>query len=161
MDSVHSGGTLVKAIGISLVFGGIALFAVAIVQRAQQAVTPISRPFVAPAPVVKTKRKNNPSPKPSAKPIPTDSLIDAQALHREEAQYSDEARRANYEGIVHVSVTINDNGSVGDIEILDSPGFGLDENILAAVRQWQFKPATRDGVAITQKGTITITFKRM
>lgn len=161
MDSVLSGGTFVKALGISLVFGGIALFAVAIVQRARQAVIPISRPFVAPTAVVKTRRKSNPSPKPPAKPNPTDSLTNAQALHRAEPQYTEEARRANYEGIVHVSVTINDDGSVGDIEILDSPGLGLDENILAAVREWKFKPATRGGVAITQKGTIAITFKRM
>ncbi|MGH9593052.1 MAG: energy transducer TonB [Bryobacteraceae bacterium] len=55
-------------------------------------------------------------------------------------EYSDLARRVKYQGHVLVSAVILADGSVGDIEIIKSPGLDLDQKVLEAVRTWRFKP---------------------
>jgi protein TonB len=55
--------------------------------------------------------------------------------------YSDEARKAKYAGEVLVEVTVLPNGKATNIRVIKSPGMGLDEKAIEAVRNWQFKPA--------------------
>ncbi len=56
--------------------------------------------------------------------------------------YSDEARLAGLEGTVQVSVTVAEDGTPGNPEIVRSLGLGLDEKALEAVKQWHFTPDT-------------------
>jgi periplasmic protein TonB len=36
-------------------------------------------------------------------------------------------------------------GKATDIQVIKSPGMGLDEKAIEAVRKWRFKPAMKDG----------------
>ncbi len=58
-------------------------------------------------------------------------------------EYSDQARRSKYQGTVALKVTVLANGRArpDSIEVTKSIGMGLDENAVAAVRNWRFKPA--------------------
>ncbi len=81
-------------------------------------------------------------------------------LHKVEPEYSEEARRKNFNGDVRTSIVINARGDVESVNVIDSPGLGLDEKITAAVRQWRFQPAMKDGVPTSVTATTTLTFKR-
>jgi TonB family protein len=62
--------------------------------------------------------------------------------------YSDEARRRMVEGIVTIDARVDSSGRPRDLRIVRGLGFGLDENALLAVRNWQFVPGTRpDAIA--------------
>ena len=59
--------------------------------------------------------------------------------------YSDEARRRRIEGIVTIQARVGVDGHVAAPRVINGLGFGLDQNALVALRQWQFRPGTRDG----------------
>ena len=55
------------------------------------------------------------------------------------------------EGDVIVEVTIDERGNVTDLKLTQGIGYGIDEKVLAILRQWHFRPATRDGVTIASQ----------
>jgi len=55
--------------------------------------------------------------------------------------YSDEARHNRYQGSVLLYVVILPNGRAGNIEVVKSPGLGLDVKAIEAIRNWKFNPA--------------------
>ena len=55
--------------------------------------------------------------------------------------YSDEARKTKLQGSVMLSVLVGADGRAQEVRILSGIGLGLDENAIAAVRNWQFIPA--------------------
>lgn len=80
-------------------------------------------------------------------------------LHKTEPAYSEEARVAKYQGTVVLAVEIAPNGSAQNIRVMRGLGLGLDENAVAAVSQWLFQPATKDGAPITVQATIEVNFR--
>jgi periplasmic protein TonB len=66
--------------------------------------------------------------------------------------YSEEARKVKYSGSVMLNVVVLPNGKTGRIEVINSPGMGLDERAVEAVRGWVFKP----GVGPNGKSVATI-----
>ena len=55
------------------------------------------------------------------------------------------------EADVIVELSIDELGNVVEEKLLQGIGSGIDEKVLAAVRDWHFRPATRNGVAIPFK----------
>ena len=55
--------------------------------------------------------------------------------------YPQQAKEARVEGPVKLSVLINESGAVGDVTVLEGPGFGLDEAAREALKQFIFSPA--------------------
>ncbi|MFZ1049261.1 MAG: TonB family protein [Candidatus Sulfotelmatobacter sp.] len=55
------------------------------------------------------------------------------------------------EGNVVVEITIDERGEIVRKTVLHSMGLKLDEKFLAALENWHFHPATRNGVAIASK----------
>jgi len=58
---------------------------------------------------------------------------------------------AGVEGDVIIEITIDEQGGVIGTRLLKGFGYGIDEKILATVRNWHYRPATRDGVPIPSK----------
>jgi periplasmic protein TonB len=52
------------------------------------------------------------------------------------------------QGDVVVDVTIDPTGKVGDLQVLHTLGYGVEESVLETVRTWIFRPATKDGVPV-------------
>jgi len=58
-----------------------------------------------------------------------------------QAQFSDEAVKAKYQGTVLLQAIITPDGRATEIRVLKGLGLGLDEKAVEAVRTWRFKPA--------------------
>jgi TonB family protein len=66
-------------------------------------------------------------------------------LFQPEAEFSDEARRAKYQGICVISVIVDAQGNPQNPRVVRALGMGLDEKALEAVRKYKFRPAMKDG----------------
>jgi len=55
------------------------------------------------------------------------------------------------EGDVIVEVTIDEQGNVTDLKLAQGIGYGIDEKVLAVLRRWHFRPATRNGFNIVSQ----------
>jgi len=55
------------------------------------------------------------------------------------------------EGDVEVELTIEETGNVTATRLLKGMGYGIDEKVIATLRSWRFRPATRDGSPIPSK----------
>ncbi len=62
-------------------------------------------------------------------------------LHKEEPEYSEEARKARFQGVVVLAVDIGLDGKPTNIRVVRGAGLGLDERAIEAVRRWLFRPA--------------------
>lgn len=82
-------------------------------------------------------------------------------LSRVKPLYTDEAERADISATVEASVVFRASGEVGQIEITRWAGFGLDESAMKAIRQLKFKPATRDGQAVSVRAMVKYNFRRV
>src|SRR5450432_2385636 len=56
-------------------------------------------------------------------------------------EYSKEARKANFSGVVLFDVTVTTEGKIINPVVLRSPGLGLNEKALAQLFKWKLKPA--------------------
>ena len=63
------------------------------------------------------------------------------------------------EGNVVVEITIDERGEIVRKTVLESAGPALDNKVLAALENWHFHPATRNGVAIASKQDAIFHFK--
>lgn len=66
-------------------------------------------------------------------------------LNSVEAEFSDEARRAKYQGVVIISLIVDAQGNPQNPRVVRALGMGLDEKAIEAVRKYKFKPALKDG----------------
>ncbi len=74
--------------------------------------------------------------------------------------YSDEARKAKYQGTVVLYVIITADGRAVDIHVAKGPGLGLEEKAIEAVRTWRFKPALGpNGRPVAVSIPIEVTFR--
>jgi protein TonB len=62
--------------------------------------------------------------------------------------YTDEGRRRAIEGDVVMEIVVRRDGSVGDVRLVRTLGAGLDQRAIAAVKQWRFSPARRQGAPV-------------
>jgi TonB family protein len=62
-----------------------------------------------------------------------------------EAEFSDEARRAKYQGVCLISLIVDAQGNPQGVHVVRALGMGLDEKAMEAVRRYKFKPAMKDG----------------
>ena len=72
--------------------------------------------------------------------------------------YSDEARRRRVEGIVTIAVHIDEQGRLISSRVDRGLGSGLDQNALVALRQWRFRPGTRNDVPSAMDAEVDIEF---
>jgi protein TonB len=70
-----------------------------------------------------------------------DGVTAPKAIFQPEAEFSDEARRAKYEGTVVVTLIVDANGNPQNVHVSRSLGMGLDEKAVEAVQKYKFKPA--------------------
>ena len=58
---------------------------------------------------------------------------------------------AGVQGDVIVEVTIDEQGNVIETKLIQGIGYGIEERVLATLRQWHFRPASKDGVTIASQ----------
>ncbi len=80
-------------------------------------------------------------------------------VHQVEPEFTDAARKARHQGMVKMNVIVDADGRVHDPRIVSSLGMGLDEKALDAVKEWRFKPGTKDGRPVPVYATIEVLFR--
>jgi len=60
-------------------------------------------------------------------------------------RFSDEARRAKYQGVCIVGLIVDSLGNPQRVHVVRALGMGLDEKAMEAVREYKFKPAVFKG----------------
>ena len=70
-----------------------------------------------------------------------------------------DALRREIEGDVVLEVVVLADGAVGEIRVVRSLGHGLDAAAVAAMRQWRFHPAQRQGVAVDVVVEVAMEFR--
>jgi protein TonB len=81
------------------------------------------------------------------------------AVYAPDPEYSEEARKAKYQGTVVLWIVVGPDGRVHDMRVSRALGLGLDEKALEAVKQWRFEPARKDGQAVAVQVNIEVNFR--
>jgi TonB family protein len=74
-------------------------------------------------------------------------------------EYSDEARKAKFQGTIVVSLIVDSSGAPKDLQIVKPLGLGLDEKAIAAVSAWTFEPAKKDGQPVAVAIAVEVDFR--
>lgn len=82
-----------------------------------------------------------------------------QVTYKVDPEYSEQARKAKYQGTVVLNLVVQRDGTVRDIKVLQPLGLGLDEKAVEAVKQWRFRPGQRNGQAVDVAAIIEVTFR--
>ena len=80
-------------------------------------------------------------------------------IYRPEPQYSEEARKAKWQGVVTLSFVVDEMGKPFDIHVVRALGLGLDEKAIEAVRMWLFKPGLKSGKPVKVAAQVEVTFR--
>jgi protein TonB len=76
-----------------------------------------------------------------------------------EPDYSEEARRARFQGAVLMRLVIDQSGMPRNVRVVRPVGMGLDELAVNAVRRWRFRPGMKDGRAVAVIANAEVSFR--
>ncbi len=74
-------------------------------------------------------------------------------------EYSEEARKAKYQGTVVLGLVVGPDGRPRDMKVLRSLGLGLDEKAIEAVKNWRFDPAVKDNKPVAVYISVEVDFR--
>lgn len=80
-------------------------------------------------------------------------------IYDPDPEFSDEARRAKYQGICVVGLIVDAQGNPQQVKVVRPLGMGLDEKAVEAVRQYKFKPAMYKGRPVAVAINIEVNFR--
>ena len=80
-------------------------------------------------------------------------------IYAPDPEFSEEARKAKYQGVVVLWVIVGNDGRTHQIRVQRTLGMGLDEKAIEAVRTWRFEPARKDGVPVAVQVNVEVNFR--
>lgn len=80
-------------------------------------------------------------------------------LRKAEPEYTQDAKKAGIEGTAMVAVEVGLDGRAHRIRVVRGLGYGLDAKAMDAVRQFRFRPGTKNGVPVVVPATIEVKFR--
>ena len=91
---------------------------------------------------------------------PGSGVVAPRLIAQVRPRYTAEAMRARIQGIAALEAVVLPDGTVGDVRIVRTLDrtFGLDQEAVAAVKQWRFVPGTRSGQPIPVIVSVELTF---
>ncbi|HEX4595329.1 MAG TPA: energy transducer TonB [Bryobacteraceae bacterium] len=84
-----------------------------------------------------------------------------QLIYKVEPEFSEEARKAKYQGVVVLAIEVDASGHPRNLRVLEQLGLGLDEKAIEAVSQWRFRPGYQDGRPVVTSATVQVSFRLM
>jgi len=82
-----------------------------------------------------------------------------QVIKKVDPEYSEEARKAKYQGTVILGLIVDAHGRPQQLRVQRGLGMGLDQKALEAVRQWVFEPAQKDGRPVAVTISVEVAFR--
>lgn len=80
-------------------------------------------------------------------------------IFKPEPEYSEEARKAKFQGAVLLAIVILPDGSTSNIRVIRPLGLGLDEKAIEAVTKWRFRPSVKDGKPVAVSANVEVNFR--
>lgn len=92
--------------------------------------------------------------------VPGNGVSLPQVVKQVKAEYTEEAKQNRIEGKVGLDVVVLADGTIGDVKVAQSLDtvYGLDANAVKAMKQWQFKPGTKDGKPVAVRVAVDIAY---
>jgi TonB family protein len=87
-----------------------------------------------------------------------DNVLAPRPTYTPEPEFSEQARRAKFQGTVILQIVINKKGDVVRVRLERALGMGLDQNAMEGVERWRFSPATRNGQPVAVALNIEVAF---
>jgi protein TonB len=87
-----------------------------------------------------------------------DGVSAPRAIYTPEPEFSEEARKAKYQGVVVLNIVVGVDGRVHSPRVVRSLGMGLDEKAVEAVKTWKFDPSKKDGRPVGVEMNIEVAF---
>jgi TonB family protein len=81
------------------------------------------------------------------------------ALDTPDPEYSEEARKAKFQGTCVLWLIVGPDGKPRDVKVSRALGMGLDEKAIEAVRLWKFEPAMKDGKPVAVQINVEVNFR--
>lgn len=81
-----------------------------------------------------------------------------EVIYSPEPSFSDEARKAKFQGIVLLMLVVGKDGRPYNIRVRQSLGMGLDEKAIEVVKNWRFRPATLKGQPVNTQIGVQVDF---
>ena len=81
------------------------------------------------------------------------------AISTPDPEYSEEARKAKFQGTCVLWLIVGPDGHPRDIKIARTLGLGLDEKAIEAVKNWRFEPAMKDGKPVAVQINVEVSFR--
>jgi protein TonB len=82
-----------------------------------------------------------------------------QLVYKVDPDYSEEARKAKFQGTVVLAIIVDENGLPHDVRVVRPLGLGLDQKAIEAVEKWRFRPGMKDGHPVKVAATIEVNFR--
>jgi len=82
-----------------------------------------------------------------------------QLIYKVEPEFSEEARKAKFSGMVLLAIEVDAAGHPRAFRVIQSPGLGLEEKAIDAVKQWRFRPGYQDGKPVVTGATVEVNFR--
>jgi protein TonB len=80
-------------------------------------------------------------------------------IYKVDPEFSEEARKAKFMGIVLVNLIVDQNGQPQNVHVLRGVGMGLDEKAVEAVKQYRFKAAREAGKPVAVELNVEVNFQ--
>jgi TonB family protein len=80
-------------------------------------------------------------------------------IYRPDPDYSEEARKAKYQGTVILAIVVDEKGNPRDVRVVKPLGLGLDQKAIEAVEKWRFRPGMKDGHPVKVMAQIEVNFR--
>jgi len=80
-------------------------------------------------------------------------------LYSPDPEYTEEARKAKYQGVCVLWLVVGPDGRPRDIKVTRSLEMGLAQKAVESVRQWKFEPAKKDGQPVAVQIIVQVAFK--
>ncbi len=79
-------------------------------------------------------------------------------IYQTEPEFSDEARKAKYQGTCVLGLVVDATGRPTAIRVINALGMGLDEKAIESVKNWRFEPGKRDGHPVPVEIAVEVDF---
>ena len=88
-----------------------------------------------------------------------DGILAPHLLYAPDPEYSEEARKAGYQGTVMMSFVVDKAGIPKNIQITKPAGLGLDEKSVEAVSAWKFEPGQKEARPVSVELEVETSFR--
>ena len=103
------------------------------------------------------------APPPPPKPVKRDSIRiggnvqESKLIRKVEPIYPELAKKARVQGKVTLKITVDEEGNVTDVSVIEGHPL-LDDAAINAVRQWKYSPTFLNGKPVSVMATVTVLF---